>query len=131
MIRIIRTSQEYTLTCGIPQGTVLGPLLFNVYLNKLFSLKVEDQIRGFADDTAIFYEETSWTYLKNTVYKDSTIIFGSFRSILLTETFYKSCLLLRMLKYTSLSMNLKPETIVITSVQNFKYLGIYLDIHSK
>lgn len=38
--------------CGIPQGTVLGPLLFNGYINDVLSI-LDRRGQCFADDTAI------------------------------------------------------------------------------
>lgn len=46
-------SKEAPVTSGIPQGSVLGPLLFVLYINDLPSV-VMNPIRLFADDTKIF-----------------------------------------------------------------------------
>ena len=46
-------SKEAAVTSGIPQGSVLGPVLFVLYINDL-PLAVKNQIRLFADDTKIF-----------------------------------------------------------------------------
>lgn len=85
-------SYVQTVEYGVPQGTVLGPLLFNVYVNDLFSLKTEGNVIAFADDTAIFYEAKDWNQLKQIVETDLGVVFNFFDERCLTvnldKTFY-------------------------------------------
>ena len=46
-------SEQRTITCGIPQGSILGPLLFTLYINDLPNCLKHTTPRMFADDTSL------------------------------------------------------------------------------
>jgi len=48
-------SSNSTLLCGIPQGTILGPLLFLLYINDLPNCLEHSQARMYADDTNLTF----------------------------------------------------------------------------
>lgn len=58
-------SDELVVRIGIPQGTILGPLFFVIFVNDLLSLDPNAQVMSYADDTAITMTEGTWLGLEN------------------------------------------------------------------
>ena len=122
-------SDPGTVTCGVPQGSILGPLLFLCYINDM-PISIKCKLMLYADDSALVVSGNDPNVIAQTLSeqlescskwlidnklslhlgKTESILFGSKRKLKLINNFQVTC-------YNE----------VVKNVTCVKYLGIYLN----
>ena len=122
-------SDWLTVLCGVPQGSVLGPLLFLIYTNDLSNAS-NFYINLFADDTCLSICHESLTILNMQCNIESERIDKWFRANRLTTNAKKaSNFLLSHCTNVSHTKNFRINmgNVELKRVSSVKYLGVFLD----
>ena len=120
-----------TVKCGVPQGSVLGPLLFLLYVNDIGKcVDKYAEIRLFADDTNVFITERNPLELKRKAEITLNNLLTWFSANKLTANISKTCFSIftpKNIMIPNLLNSLKFGNSKISRVESAKYLGITLD----
>lgn len=128
-------SDPCTVKIGIPQGTVLGPLLFILYINSLTTLNINGIIISYADDTVIAFDGDTWEEVKKCA-QNGIMLVKKWLDI------YKLTLNVQKTNYIAFSktktnrpffthLDIQNLPDKIHEASNVKYLGIFIDSNLK
>ena len=125
------SSDHIDICYGVPQGSVLGPLFFNIYANEISHLQLNMDVVQYADDTVLMCSGADLTEL---VTKANTAL----------QIFYDWCC------YNKLALNVNKTQYIVFSpaqcpfnpvisinnvalerVKEYKYLGVIIDENLK
>lgn len=117
------SSKKQKISCGVPQGSVLGPLLFLLYINDLTQLEIAGFFALFADDTTIFWHNKDTQQLQQDIVSDIEKIKEWCDANRLCLNMSKTHLIGFNCEVTNLSLGSGH----IASVNHSKFLGLLID----
>jgi len=120
-------SESREITVGVPQGSVLGPLLFLIYVNDIGKCVNNAKTRLFADDTNLFLTGKSILQLQSEANESLACLHNWFVANKLTLNVEKTCFTVFTNKKTVPDFSLTLNGKSICRVLVTKYLGMYLD----
>ena len=123
------TSAYETISTGVPQGSILGPLLFLIYINDLPLVSDIFEMLMYADDTTLYCnlsQNCNDLILNNELIKITDWLSSNKLSLNVKKT---KCMVFHTAQRNITYPDLKINHINIDHVTNFNFLGIILNSH--
>ena len=122
-------SDEQEIVCGVPQGSILGPLLFLLYINDLAHVSSKLFALLFADDSNLFISGTNLNDMINTMNEEMVKIVEWLHVNKLSLNLKKTHFIIfrKARKKVEVSQNIIIDNVIISRTNKTKFLGVIID----
>ena len=126
-------SKQRKITCGIPQGSILGPLLFTLYINDLPNCLKHTTPRMFADDTSLTAAGETLSEVEKRTNEDLRNVHNWLSANKLNLNIAKTEYVLIGSRHRINSLDIQPSINIdkqsVKRVKHSKVLGVQIDEH--
>ena len=123
-------SDKLRIKCGVPQGSILGPLLFIIYINDLVNASGKLFPLMYADDTSLYITGNDLYNLVSSVNNELHKVVTWMRANKLSVNIDKTCYIIFRPKRKTVPGDLPPvilDSKQLLNVKSIKLLGFILD----
>jgi hypothetical protein len=110
---------------GVPQGSILGPILFNIFINDLFYFIKTATLTNYADDNTLSYGHKSENLIRKILIEETNICLNWFKINCMAANPGKFQVMF--LGKAGISLDLEINGFSITPEKSVKLLGITID----
>ena len=132
-VLLVGEREGMRLTCGVPQGSVLGPLLWNMFYDGVLRIGMPEGVTliGYADDLALVAVAKTVNILRHNVNTAVVRVIDHLKKIDLQIAPEKTEVVVLAGRRKLLEIDVQVEEEVVKSKKWVKYLGVVFDKNTK